>query len=55
MSKEFVAYRNEIIRVARQLYYSPAVLACLRNAKSESELTRIMHTARDREAYECYK
>lgn len=34
-------------QVAKQLGYSPAIIERIKNAKSESEITRILHTARE--------
>ena len=37
----------DAVRIAKQLCYGVDVLQKLENAKSESEITRILHTARE--------
>ena len=37
------------IRIAKQLCYSENVINKIKNATSESEITRILHTARQEE------
>ena len=37
----------EAVQIAKQLCYKADVIEKLKNAKSESEITRILHTARE--------
>lgn len=37
------------IRIAKQLCYSENVIEKIKNATTESEITRILHTAREEE------
>ena len=39
--------RYDAIRIAKQLCYSENVIEKIKNATSESEITRILHTARE--------
>lgn len=40
--------KNDAIKAAKDLYYGPAVIERLENAKSNAEIERIMATARKR-------
>lgn len=37
------------VRIAKQLHYSEETIKKLTNAKSEGEILRILHTAREKE------
>lgn len=39
--------RYDAIRIAKELCYSKKVIEKIKVAKSESEITRILHTARE--------
>lgn len=41
----------DAVRIAKQLCYNETVIERLKNAKSESEIARILHTARERSGY----
>ena len=41
--------KYNVIRIAKQLCYSENVINKIKNATSESEITRILHTAREEE------
>ena len=41
--------RYDAIRIAKQLCYSEITINKIKNATSESEITRILHTAREEE------
>ena len=41
------AIKYNAIRIAKQLCYSENVINKIKNATSESEITRILHTARE--------
>lgn len=43
MSKE----RYNAVRIAKQLCYSETVIEKIKSATTESEITRILHTARE--------
>lgn len=47
MSREEYNYKREILRAARQLCYPASIIERLKQATTETELTRIMHTARE--------
>lgn len=46
MSREFYNYKRGVLKTARELLYSESVINRLKNAKTESEISRIMATAR---------
>lgn len=48
MSKEGYKYKRQAISAARQLCYPEYVIAKLRTAQTECEISRIMATARER-------
>lgn len=39
--------KYDAIRIAKQLYYKAEIISRIQNAKSESEITRILKTARE--------
>lgn len=41
--------KYDAIRIAKQLCYSESTIEKIKNATSESEITRILHTAREEE------
>ena len=41
--------RYDAIRIAKQLCYSENVINKIKNATTENEITRILHTAREEE------
>ena len=43
------AIKYNAIRIAKQLCYSENVINKIKNATTESEITRILHTAREEE------
>ena len=43
------AIKYNAIRIATQFCYSEATIEKIKNATSESEITRILHTAREEE------
>lgn len=49
MSKEVYNYKRKAITAARQLFYPKSVILRLQSAQTESEIARIMKTARERE------
>ena len=46
MSREVWKYRNHAIQAAKDLHYGEKVIAQLRNAKTEAEISTIMCKAR---------
>ena len=48
MSKEDYKYKRQAISAARQLCYPDYIITKLRSAQTESEICRIMSTARNR-------
>ena len=49
MSKETYNYKRTAIVIAKQLYYPKSVILQLQSATTESEICRIMKTAREKE------
>ena len=49
MSKETYNYKRTAIVTAKDLYYPQSVILQLQSAKTESEIARIMRTAREQE------
>lgn len=47
MSRETYNYKRQAIATAKQLFYSESVITRLEDAKTESEICRIMKTARE--------
>lgn len=47
MSKEDYNYKRHAIRAAKDLCYGEATIEKLKKAKTESEIERIMRTARE--------
>ena len=43
------AIKYNAIRIAKQLCYSETTINKIKNATTESEITRILHTAREEE------
>lgn len=43
------AIKFNAIRIAKQLCYSETTIEKIKNATTESEITRILHTAREEE------
>jgi hypothetical protein len=41
-------YRHDAIKAAKELQYGKAVITQIKNAQSDSEITRIMKTARNK-------
>ena len=41
--------QRDAIRIAKQLCYKADIIARIENAKTESEITQILHSARERE------
>lgn len=39
--------KNDAIRIAKQLCYKAEIISRIQNAKSESEITRLLKTARE--------
>lgn len=39
-------YRQEALKAAKELFYGPKVISEIQNAKSDTEIERIMNTAR---------
>lgn len=48
MKKDTYNYKREAIRAAKELCYGKEVIAALKAAKTETEVCRIMTTARNR-------
>lgn len=46
MAKETYNYKRFAIKAAKELYYPDAVIAKLKEAQTESEISRIMRNAR---------
>lgn len=49
MSKETYNYKRHAIATAKQLFYPQSVILRLQSAQTESEIARIMKTARTQE------
>lgn len=49
MSRETYNYKRTAIKTARELYYPQSVILRLQSATTESEIARIMKTAREQE------
>lgn len=49
--KQFKKFKKDEIRIAKELCYPTSVRTRIANATSESEVIRIMKTAREKEAY----
>ena len=49
MSKETYNYKRNAIRTAKELFYPQSVILRLQSATTESEIARIMKTAREEE------
>ena len=49
MSREEYNYKRIAIATAKDLYYPKSVILRLQSAKTESEIARIMRTAREQE------
>ena len=47
MSRETYNYKRTAIKTARELYYPQSVILRLQSATTESEIARIMKTARE--------
>ena len=48
MSRETYNYKRKAIKTARELFYPESVILRLQSATTESEIARIMKTARER-------
>ena len=48
MSRETYNYKRKAIKTARELFYPESVILRLQSATTESEICRIMKTARER-------
>ena len=48
--KQFENFKNDEIRIAKELCYPYSVMTKIENATSESEVIRIMKTAREKGA-----
>lgn len=46
MSREVYDYKRSAIKTARELFYPDYVITKIKNAVTENEICRIMHTAR---------
>lgn len=46
MSREMYNYKRKAIRIAKDFRYTTETIEAITNAKSESEITRILKTAR---------
>lgn len=46
MSREMYNYKRKAVRIAKDFKYGDKTIKALSNAKSESEITRILKTAR---------
>lgn len=44
----FKRYKRDTMRIAKQLFYLDSTISAIKNAQSESEITRIMYNARQR-------
>ena len=49
MSREAYNYKRQAITTAKELYYPKSVILRLQSATTESEIARIMRTAREEE------
>lgn len=49
---EFSQYRGKMMKAAKDLCYSEAVIERIENAETEEEITQIMRTARVKGEYE---
>ena len=49
MSRETYDYKRQAIATAKELYYPNSVISRLQSATTESEIARIMRTAREEE------
>ena len=49
MSREVYNYKRTAIKTAKELFYSNSVIVRLQSATTESEICRIMKTAREQE------
>ena len=49
MSREMYNYKRKAIRTAKDLFYPESVILRLQSATTESEIARIMKTAREQE------
>lgn len=47
MSKELYNYKRGTIKIAKELRYDDSVISRLRDSNTETEICRIMHTARE--------
>lgn len=47
MSKELYNYKRFAIRASKELHYPLHITEAIRKANTESEIARIMHTARE--------
>ena len=48
MCRETYNYKRTAIKTAKELFYPNSVILRLQSAKTESEIARIMRTARER-------
>ena len=48
MSREIYNYKRQTIKTAKELLYPQSVILRLQSATTESEITRIMKTAREK-------
>ena len=48
MSREAYNYKRQAIKTAKELFYPQSVILRLQSATTESEIARIMKTARER-------
>lgn len=49
MSRETYNYKRTAIKTAKELFYPQSVILQLETAKTETEICRIMKTAREKE------
>ena len=49
MSREAYNYKRQAIKTAKELFYANSVILRLQSATTESEIARIMKTARTQE------
>ena len=49
MSRETYNYKRTAIKTAKELFYPQSVISQLQSATTESEISRIMKTAREQE------
>ena len=49
MSREAYNYKRQAIKIAKDLFYPQSVILRLQSATTESEICRIMKTAREQE------